>query len=103
MARRGRPGQYPARSNSKSAGYRAAMRHIEEGKALSRELGGTDEDVKAYFFGLSRRELSEIFDEYGEPHPAPRPALRSRPNMLDRIALDPLTSEPMSLFREEGD
>ena len=29
-------------------------------------------------------------------------ALRSRPNMLDRIALD-LTPEPMSLFREEGD
>jgi hypothetical protein len=46
------------------------MRHIEEGKALSRELGGTDEDVKAYFFGLSRRELSEIFDEYGERYGA---------------------------------
>ena len=30
-------------------------------------------------------------------------ALRSRPNMLDRLALDPLTPEPMSLFREEGD
>jgi len=32
-----------------------------------------------------------------------RPALRSRPNLLDRIALDPLTPEPMSVFREEGD
>ena len=29
-------------------------------------------------------------------------ALRSRPNMLDRFALD-LTPEPMSLFRENGD
>jgi len=48
----------------------------------------------------------------GPPLPAADPdrldaseleALRSQPNMLDRIALDPLTSEPMSLFREEGD
>jgi hypothetical protein len=48
----------------------------------------------------------------GPPLPAADPdrldaneleALRSRPNLLDRIALDPLTPEPMSLFREEGD
>jgi hypothetical protein len=48
----------------------------------------------------------------GPPLPAPGPdsldaneleALRSRPNMLDRLALDSLTSEPMILFREEGD
>jgi hypothetical protein len=48
----------------------------------------------------------------GPPLPAADPdrldaneleALRSRPNMLDRIAFDPLTPEPMSLFREEGD
>ena len=46
----------------------------------------------------------------GPPLPAADPdrldaneleALRSRPNMLDRIALD-LTPEPMSVFREEG-
>ena len=30
-------------------------------------------------------------------------ALRSRPNLLDRIALDSLTPEPMSLFCKEGD
>ena len=48
----------------------------------------------------------------GPPLPAADPdrldaneleALRSRPNLLDRIALDPLTPEPMSVFREEGD
>jgi len=47
----------------------------------------------------------------GPPLPAADPdrldaneleALRSRPNMLDRFALDPLTPERMSLFREEG-
>jgi hypothetical protein len=30
-------------------------------------------------------------------------ALRSRPNLLDRIAFDPLTPEPMSLFHEQRD
>ena len=48
----------------------------------------------------------------GPPLPAADPdrldaneleALRSRPNLLDRIALDPLTPEPMSVFREQGD
>jgi hypothetical protein len=48
----------------------------------------------------------------GPPLPAADPdrldaneleALRFRPNLLDRIALDPLTPEPMSVFREEGD
>jgi hypothetical protein len=29
-------------------------------------------------------------------------ALRSRSNIFDRLAFDPLTAEPMSLFREEG-
>jgi len=48
----------------------------------------------------------------GPPLPAADPdrldaneleALRSRPNVLDRLALDPLTPEPMSLFRENRD
>jgi hypothetical protein len=48
----------------------------------------------------------------GPPLPAADPdrldaneleALRSRPNMLDRIALGTLTAEPMSVFREERD
>jgi hypothetical protein len=48
----------------------------------------------------------------GPPLPAADPdrldanrleALRSRPNMLDRLAFDPLTPQPMRLFREEGD
>ncbi len=30
-------------------------------------------------------------------------ALRSRPNMFDRLALDSLTPAPMSLFRDERD
>lgn len=45
-------------------GYEAAKRHIVEAKKLSEELGGTDEDVKAYFFSLSREELRRVLDEY---------------------------------------
>jgi hypothetical protein len=42
------------------------MQHIEDGKRLSRELGGTDVDVKKYFFSLAQGELDPILTEYGE-------------------------------------
>lgn len=44
--------------------YEHARRHIREGEALSRELGGTDEDVKRYFFSLSTTELGPVLREY---------------------------------------
>ena len=47
------------------AGAEAARRHIEAARELSRELGGTDQDVKRYFFDLPPRELSAILNEYG--------------------------------------
>lgn len=31
-------------------GLERALQHIREGEELSRELGGTDKDVKQYFF-----------------------------------------------------
>ena len=45
-------------------GREAALKHIEAARRLSAELGGTDKDVKAYFFSLDPRELRPILDEY---------------------------------------
>jgi hypothetical protein len=39
--------------------------HIEEARAFSHEIGGTDADVKRYFFSLSGSTLDEIFLTYG--------------------------------------
>lgn len=47
-----------------SPGLEAALQHIEDAKELSRELGGTDRDVKQYFFSLSKTQLRPILDEY---------------------------------------
>jgi len=46
-------------------GRQRALEHIREAEELSRELGGTDKDVKKYFFSLPPNELKQIFDEYG--------------------------------------
>lgn len=51
----------------KSSSYsrnRYAERHIEEAKALTRELGGTDEDVKKWFFNLPTASLNSILNTY---------------------------------------
>jgi hypothetical protein len=40
------------------------LEHIAEARRLTAELGGMDQGVKAYFFGLSAIELSSILDEY---------------------------------------
>lgn len=55
MARYRRRGSY---------GLERAKQHIREAEELSRELGGTDEDVKNYFFSLNGNQLKEIFDKY---------------------------------------
>lgn len=60
------------RSPSRSRGWRdsneygreRAKQHIEAAKRLSLELGGTDKDVKAYFFALPIDELRTVLDEY---------------------------------------
>lgn len=41
-----------------------ALQHIEEAKAFSDEVGGTDEDIKRYFFALSTEELRNILNTY---------------------------------------
>ncbi len=59
MARRHRSGR------SSSYGREAALRHIEEAKEFSAEIGGSDKDVKEYFFSLSASELESLLNSYG--------------------------------------
>lgn len=49
---------------SSLSGYEYAREHIREAKILSAELGGTDKDVKKYFFSLSSQDITPIMDEY---------------------------------------
>lgn len=48
----------------RNAGLEAALEHIEEARQLSVTLGGTDKDVKDYFFHLSPDELSSVLNAY---------------------------------------
>lgn len=47
-----------------SYGREKALEHIRQAKALSEELGGTDNDVKKYFFSLSKSQLVNILSKY---------------------------------------
>ncbi len=53
-----------------SIGHERALEHIRQAEALSRALGGTDEDVKRYFFSLTGRTLKSLLEEYGRLHGA---------------------------------
>lgn len=68
MARRGR-GSYRSSNRSyrsgRSVGMERALQHIEDARVLSEELGGTDKDVKAYFFSLPDEEMGSLLVEYG--------------------------------------
>jgi len=56
--------------SSNSIGYERALEHIREAEALTRELGGTDKDVKEYFFSLPKRQQQEVLNKYGREHGA---------------------------------
>ncbi len=49
---------------SRSYGRQRALQHIAAAKILTAQLGGMDQDVKAYFFGLPPVELTAILDDY---------------------------------------
>jgi hypothetical protein len=66
--RRGYGKRYGSSSYTSNAGLAAAKKHIAEAAALSHELGGTDEDVKSYFYALNARQLEAVFAEYGRKH-----------------------------------
>jgi hypothetical protein len=52
----------------RSAGIERAKQHIREAEELSRELGGTDKDVKEYFFRLTHVERARVLHLYGQKH-----------------------------------
>jgi hypothetical protein len=52
------------RHRRNDSGRERAKQHIEEASKLSELLGGTDVDVKEYFFNLSEGELKIVLDEY---------------------------------------
>jgi hypothetical protein len=56
------------RRSGYDAGRARALRHIEEARIFSREIGGSDEDVKKYFFSLSPAQLRPVLDEYEARH-----------------------------------
>ena len=66
MVRSRRSGRRSGYSHSfyHNSGSERARKHIEDAKRLTAELGGTDADVKKYFFSLSFQELDKIFDLY---------------------------------------
>jgi hypothetical protein len=45
-----------------------ARRHIQEAQEFSREVGGLDAEVKAYFFSLDREQLDLLLKEYGKKY-----------------------------------
>lgn len=58
--------KYARRSNN--IGYERARQHIEEARQLTNELGGTDQDVKKWFFSRSPSQLEAIFRAYGKTY-----------------------------------
>lgn len=59
---RGRRSTYHRRNY----GHEAAQRHIAEAEELSAELGGMDNEVKAFFFGLNPQQLEPLLLQYGQ-------------------------------------
>ena len=59
--------RYSKSYSSSRSSYASQRReqHVREAEEFSREIGGTDRDVKEYFFSLSGSELSELLSEYG--------------------------------------
>ena len=53
---------------SRSYGSERAKQHIREAEQLSKELGGTDKDVKSYFFSLPYGQLQTVLSQYEAIH-----------------------------------
>jgi hypothetical protein len=52
----------------RDAGHERALQHVREGNQLSTLLGGTDQAVKSYLFGLPKEELKQVLADYGREH-----------------------------------
>jgi hypothetical protein len=57
-----------SRYGRRNYGREAALQHISEAHSFSHSIGGTDRDVKQYFFSLSGQELERIFFAYGKAY-----------------------------------
>ncbi len=55
-------------SGRRSAGHEAALEHIRQANQLSQELGGTDKDVKSFFFRLTPASRQKVLDLYGKKY-----------------------------------
>jgi hypothetical protein len=64
MSRSRYRGRARSHYRSHSYGRERALEHIAAAKRLTAELGGMDQAVKAYFFGLPPIELTAILDDY---------------------------------------
>lgn len=61
---------------SGSYGHERALAHIAAAKRLTAELGGMDQEVKAYFFDLPPSELAAVLDEYERKYERKYPGSR---------------------------
>ncbi len=53
-----------------NGGWERAREHIREAQEFTREVGGSDKDVKEYFFTLPRADLRRVLDAYEAEHGA---------------------------------
>ena len=60
--------QSRSRRSGRDIGREQAERHIREAEELTAELGGTDQDVKKFFFNLKGAELEKILVQYQKEH-----------------------------------
>ncbi len=56
--------RYGSRYSKRNIGAERAREHIEEARELSEELGGTDQIVKDYLFGLRGAKLNKLLAAY---------------------------------------
>jgi hypothetical protein len=61
-------GYYRRRRYRRYSSWDYARRHMSEAAQLSKDVGGTDEDVKRYFFGLSGPQLRPVLRAYEREH-----------------------------------
>ena len=59
---------------TRNQGAERAAQHIQEAREFSEEVGGTDKDVKAYFFSIEGAKREEILCLYGRQYGAVKEA-----------------------------
>lgn len=52
----------------RNIGSEIALKHIEDAKKFSLQMGNTDQDVKDYFFSLPKNQLDYILEQYGNEY-----------------------------------